>query len=187
MYARLGKTWAESPLLHQNRIVTILWKRVLKQVVGGAEEKSEIVAIPNKYKDTLNDLIDNSDTESPDRPDSPDRPGLIDKGSRNAPRSRGSSPTLSEEDRLDEDVQLEPAPKIRAFQMHERHDVTPLGPKSGRAQYGNSQRGREDRKGKRGGENGKGERGHGGNKVGPVVEKSSGSEASDYYHIIYQC
>ncbi len=86
-------------------------------MVGGAEGRSEIAAIPNKYKDTLDDLIDSSDTESQDRPNSPNRPGLIDKGSRNTPRSRGGSPTLSEEDRLDEDVpvtSLEPAPKIWA-------------------------------------------------------------------------
>ncbi len=79
------------------------------------EGKSEIAAIPIKYKDTLNDFINSSDIESPDRPDSPDRPGLIDKGLRNALRSRGGSPTLSEEDRLDKDVpvtSLEPAPKI---------------------------------------------------------------------------
>ncbi len=71
--------------------------------------------------------------------------------------------------------------------MHERHDVTPLGPNSGRAQYRNSQRGVENGKGKRGRENGKAERGHWGNKIDTVVEKSSGSEASKYYHIIYQC
>ncbi len=88
---------------------------------------------------------------------------------------------------MDEDVPLEPAPKIRASQVHECHDIAPLNPKSGRAQYENSQRGGEDGKGKRGGENRKGERGHRGNKVDPVVEESSGSEASDYYHIIYQC
>ncbi len=143
------------------------------------------MAIPNKYKDTLDDHIDSSDTKSPDWPDFPDRPGLIDKGSRNTPRSRGGSPTLLEEERLDEDVPLEPAPKIQASQVHERHDVAPLSPKSGRAQYGNSQRGGEDRKGKKGGENKKGERDHWGNKVDLVVEESSGSEASDYYHIIY--
>ncbi len=82
---------------------------------GGAERKSEIIAIPNKYKDTLDDLIDSSDIESPDRPDSPDWPGLIDKGSRNAPRSRSGSLTLSEEDCLDEDVpvtSLKPVPII---------------------------------------------------------------------------
>ncbi len=71
--------------------------------------------------------------------------------------------------------------------MHQYHDVTFLGPKSGRAQYGNSQKGEEDEKGKRGRENGKSERGYWGNKVDPVVEKSSGSETSDYYHIIYLC
>ncbi len=89
---------------------------------------------------------------------------------------------------MDEDVpitSLEPAPKIRASQVHQCHDVAPLGPKSGRAQYGNSQRGGEDGKSKRGGENGKSERGHRGTKVDPLVEESSGFEASDYYHIIY--
>ncbi len=69
--------------------------------------------------------------------------------------------------------------------MHQHHDVLPLGPKSGRAQYENSQRGGEDGKGKRGGENGKGERGHRGNKVDTAVEESNGPKASDYYHIIY--
>lgn len=47
-------------------MITILWKRVFKQIVGGAKEKSEIVIILNKYKDTLNDLIDISNIESPD-------------------------------------------------------------------------------------------------------------------------
>ena len=65
--------------------------------------------------------------------------------------------------------------------MHQRHDVAPFGPKSGRAPYGNGQRSGKDEKGKRA----KG--GHRGNKVDPVVEESSGSETSDYYHIIYQC
>ncbi len=69
--------------------------------------------------------------------------------------------------------------------MHEYHDVVPLGPKSRRVQYGNNQRGEEDGKSKRGKENRKGEKGHWGNKVDLVVEESSGSEASDYYYIIY--
>lgn len=153
------------------------------------------MAIPNKYKDTLDDLIDSSDTESPDQPESPDRLGPIDKGTRNAPRSRGASPSLSEEeeDRLDEDVlvtSLKLAPKTRDSQVYKRHDVAPLGPKSGRAQYGEGQRGGEDGKDKRGGENGRGERGgggHRGNKVNPMVGESSGSEASVYHHIIYRC
>ncbi len=74
--------------------------------------------------------------------------------------------------------------------MHQHYDVASFGPRNGRVQYRNGQKGREDGKDKRGGENGKGERdggGHWGNKVDPVVEKSSGSKASDYYHIIYTC
>ncbi len=59
---------------------------------------------------------------------------------------------------MDEDVSLELAPKIRASQVHESHDIAPLGLKSGRTQYGNSQKGEENGKGKRGGENEKGER-----------------------------
>ncbi len=85
---------------------------------------------------------------------------------------------------------LEPIPKIQAFQVHQRHNVALFSPKSGRAQYGNSQRDGENGKSKRNRENGKGERGggsHRGNKVDLVVEESSGSEASDYYHIIYNC
>ncbi len=110
-------------------------------MVGGAEGKSEIAAIPKKYKDTLDDFINSSDMKFPDKPDSPDWPRLIDKGSRNAPKSKDDSPTLLEEDRLDKDVPLELAPKIQASQVHERHDIVPLGPKSGRTQYGSSQRG----------------------------------------------
>ena len=72
----------------------------------GRERKSEIVAIPNKYKDTFDDLIDSSDTEFSDQLESPDRLRPIDKGTRNTPRSRGASPSFSEEeeDCLDKDV-----------------------------------------------------------------------------------
>ncbi len=49
--------------------------------MGGEKEKSEIAAIPNKYKDTLDDLIDSSDAESLEAPRSEgapigDRPDL---------------------------------------------------------------------------------------------------------------
>ena len=74
--------------------------------------------------------------------------------------------------------------------MYKRHDVAPFSPKSGRAQYREGQRGREDGKDKRGGENGRDERGgggHCGNKVNSMVGESSGSEASVYHHIIYRC
>ena len=153
------------------------------------------MAIPNKYKDTLDDLIDSLDTEFPDQPEFPDQLGPFDKGTRNAPRSRGASLSLSEkeEDCLDDDVlvtSLKLSPKTRDSQVYKRHDVAPLGPKSGRAQYGEGQRGGEDGKDKRGGENGRGERGgegHRGNKVNPMGGEGSGSEASVYHHIIYRC
>ncbi len=102
----------------------------------GAEGKFEIVAIPNKYKDTFDDLIDSLDTEFPDQSNSPDRPELIDKGSHNMPRSRNDSLTFSEEDCLNKDVLvtlLDLTPKIQTSQVHQRHDVIPLGPKSGKA------------------------------------------------------
>ena len=64
----------------------------------GAEEKSEIVAISNRCKDTLDDLINSLDLESPDRP------GPIDERSRNAPRSVGSSTGLLKGGCLDKNV-----------------------------------------------------------------------------------
>ena len=100
------------------------------------------------------------------------------------PRSRGRSPTLSEKNCLDVDIpviSLEPAPKIQASQVHHLYNITPLHLKSSRTQYGNIQMGGEDRKGQR--DRG----GYWGIKVDLVVEKSSGPEASNYYHIIYQC
>ena len=84
-------------------------------MVGGAEEKSEIVAIPNKYKDTLDNLIDSSNTKSPNHPNSLNWLGLIDKGLRNAPKSRDGSSTFSKKDCLDKDISitsLKPALKI---------------------------------------------------------------------------
>ena len=128
-------------------------------------EKSEIAVSPNIYKDTLDYLINSSDTQSPNWSYSPDRPGLIDKGSRNAVRPISISPTLLEEDRLDEDVpvtSLELTPNIQASQVYQRNHVAPLSSKSGRAQYENSQNAGEDGKGKRDGENGKRKRGRGG-------------------------
>ncbi len=83
--------------------------------MGEVEEKSEITAIPNKYKDIFDNLIDNSDTESSNHSDSPNWPELINKWSHNTPKSRGGSPTFLEEDRLDEDISitlLEPTPRI---------------------------------------------------------------------------
>ena len=84
-------------------------------MVRGTKKKSEIAVISNKYKDSLDDLIDSSNTKSLDYPDSSNWPRFIDKGSRNTPKSKDGSPTFLEEDCLNEDIlitSLEPAPKI---------------------------------------------------------------------------
>ena len=65
-YARLGKTWIKTPLQRRDCIIVLLRKKVIKQAVGGAKQKFEILAIPNQYKDTLDDLVDSSDLEHPE-------------------------------------------------------------------------------------------------------------------------
>ena len=109
--------------------------------------------------------------------------------------------TILEEDCLDKDISitsLEPALKIQNFYVHQYHDVTTLGVKSGRAQYEKGQQDGEDGKGKMGGEDGKGKMGgedrenkrsrvgYWGNKINLVVRENSSSEASIYHHIIYK-
>lgn len=153
-------------------------------MVAEVEEKSEITTIPNRYKDTLNDLIDSSNIESSDWPNSSDRTGLINKGSCNTFRPSDGSSTLSKDDRLHDNISvtsLELMSRIQDFIIYQHHDVITFSPKSRRAQYRKGQRDRENRKGERGGED------HQRNKVDLVVGESSGSEASVYYHIIYLC
>ena len=65
-YARLGKTWIDTPPERRDRIIVLLRKKVIKQAVGGAGQKSEILAILNRYKDMLDDLIDSLDLEHPE-------------------------------------------------------------------------------------------------------------------------
>ena len=65
-YARLGKTWIDTPPERRDRIIVLLRKKVIKQAVGRAGQKSEILAIPNRYKDTLDDLVDSSDLKHPE-------------------------------------------------------------------------------------------------------------------------
>ena len=82
----------------------------------------EIVAISNQYKDTLDDLIDSSDLESLDWVEQ------IDKKSRNAPMSEGSSADLSEKDCLDEDLpdrSSQLAPKTENLQVRQRRIIAP--------------------------------------------------------------
>ena len=63
-----------------------------------------IAVIPNKNKNTINDLIDSSDIEFQHQPNLINWLKQIDKRSRNAARSRGNLPTLSKKCHLDEDV-----------------------------------------------------------------------------------
>ena len=63
-------------------------KKVIKQAVGEAEQKSKILAIPNQYKNMLDDLIDSLDLEYPEmlRP--------------NDQKQRNSTPNLGDNDNL---------------------------------------------------------------------------------------
>lgn len=67
-------------------------------MVERAKGKSEIMAIFNRYKNTPNDLIDNSDPESLDWLKS------INKGLRNLPRSASSLMGLLEGSCLDKNI-----------------------------------------------------------------------------------
>ena len=75
-----------------------------KQAVDGVDGKSEITAISNKYKDIFDDLINSSDTEFLYQPEFPDWPGLIDNGTRNTPRSRGTLLSLFEDNCLNKNI-----------------------------------------------------------------------------------
>ena len=83
---------------------------------------SKIVAIPNQYKDTLDDLLNSSNSKSLDwvRP--------VDKKSRNALMSEGSLADLSKWDCLDKDLLDRSsclAPKTRDLQVRQRRVVAP--------------------------------------------------------------
>ena len=170
-------------------------------MVGEIEGKFKIAAIPNKYKDTLDDLIDSLDIGFPDHLNSSNRPRLIDKGSRNTPKSRDGLPTFLKKNCLDENIlimSLEPVLKIQNSQIHQYHKVAILDAKSRRVQYEKSQQDWEDEKGKKSKEDGKGKKNgkdregernrksHQGNKVNLMVKENSDSKASVYHHIIYK-
>ncbi len=109
-YTRLRKTWAEIPSQHQDRIVTILKKRVLKQAIGGGQEKSEILSIPNKYKDTLEDLVDSSDVEHPAIPRQIDLPSDDIPGSKDDPSNLKMDDVLSDRSQGQQQRQITPPP-----------------------------------------------------------------------------
>lgn len=84
--------------MYQNWIITIFKKKVVKQIIKKIEENFEIVAIPNKYKNPFNDLINSSDIESPNKFK------LINKGSCNMSRFESNLIKLLERDYFDKDV-----------------------------------------------------------------------------------
>lgn len=94
------------------------------------KENFEIIAIPNKCKNSLNDLINNLDT------DFPNWPKLINKGSRNAFRFESSPRRFLEGDCLNKDVidkLLQLAPKIGDSQVYQHHNNTLFDLKNGRS------------------------------------------------------
>lgn len=60
--------------------------------------------MPNKYKNTFDEVIDSVDVEFLHWLELPVCLGLLDKGTYNALKSRGGSLAFLEEDREDEDV-----------------------------------------------------------------------------------
>ena len=62
------------------------------------------MAILNKYKNTLDDLIDSSNIEFSDQSDSLDWPEIINKGLCNVSKSKCGLSTLSKANRLDKDI-----------------------------------------------------------------------------------
>lgn len=88
----------------------------------GRQEDFDIVAIPNKYKDTFDNLIDSSDQESLNWTE------LMDGRFCYASRSEGSSAIFSERDYLNKNVpdrSSQLAPKTRDLQKRQRHVVIP--------------------------------------------------------------
>lgn len=73
--------------------MVILRKWVSKQAIGEVEEKTEILAIFNRYKNTLKNFIDNLDIEPPDIP----RP--FEKGLYNIIPSFENPPTMPKLDK----------------------------------------------------------------------------------------
>lgn len=123
-------------------------------------ENSEIVAFSNWYKNTLDDFIDSSDSESLDLA------RLIDERFRNAPMSEGSLADLLEENCLDEDLLDRSswlASKIWDLQVRQCRVI------ASRAEYEKSKRGREY---------------CWGNKINPVVKWSNGIKISVYHYVI---
>ena len=110
-----GKNLGQNPFSMSKSNGYNLLKTSIQIGGWGAKEKSEIVAIYNKYKNTLDDLINSSDTASLDYTNSSNWPRLIHKKLYHAHKSKDGSPTFIEQDCFNKDVlitSLEPASKI---------------------------------------------------------------------------
>lgn len=97
-------------------------------------EKSEIAAISNKNKNTLDNLIDSLDTKSLEYLDFLNQSRLIDKRSRNMPKSGGNILTFLKQDFFDVDVSitlLELAQKIQKSQVINTMTLQYMVPKVG--------------------------------------------------------
>lgn len=157
-------------------MVIIFRKQVVKQRIGKIKENSEIVAILNKYKVTLNDLIDNSDAKSPDQL------GLINKRLYNALKSENSPRGFLKQDCLDDDVlnrSSRLAPKSEDSQVYQRHDIILFSFKSRRSQFEKVQKGEKEEKYQ------KSEKSHVEGKINPMIGKTVFSKINIYHHKIY--
>lgn len=156
-----------------------------------SKKKYEIMAILNKYKNILDNLISSSNRKSLNEPKFSNLLKLIIKKIRNVRRSGGISLSLSEKDCLDKNIStmlLGLAPKIQDFQIYKRYDVTSLSFMNEKAQDREGQKSKENEKDKRSKENRRGEkdkRSHCRKKINPMIRKSSGSKINVYHCIIY--
>lgn len=75
-------------------------------MVSRVEEKSEIMKIPDRNIDTLDNLIDNSDIKLSNQLDSLDLLKLFNKMLHNILRSRSGSSILLEMDYLDNNISI---------------------------------------------------------------------------------
>lgn len=109
------------------------------------------MAIFIRYKDTLDDFINNSNVKSLDRPRAIDKRSRTSLWSESSPMEAG--PQLLKGNLLDKDLSdnlLRLATQIRNSLVHQRHDVAPLASSSRRAMNGKDQRSRGDEKRRKG-------------------------------------
>lgn len=102
-------------LPYQNQIVTIFQELIIKRTIEGVRKKSEIVAILDKYKNTLNNFINNLNTKSTNCLK------LIDKKISNMPNFKSSLLTSLEKNCKNENtlvILFELLPKITDLQVH---------------------------------------------------------------------